>query len=275
MKKALILVLFVVMALFLSACGRGVLVGQSPPAEASPDTPIVEPSVASEKLEVALYFSDWQAQHVIPEFREIDNDNANLAERVVKEFLKGPEQPHLYRTFPEDARVLSVEVKGDTVYVNFQSGINIPGSAGEGAAIRSLFLTLTDLPDIEKVQVLVEGRSDVSFGGHYLLSEPGERPQIVTYPIFLDEERARWLQERADQGLETWRFDAVQVAAREGRMLGFNEDSVFELIETSSGANPRAYVKAVHEEQEYIIELVQPASKGDTGVWMIININAS
>lgn len=272
MKKSslLLLFLFLLNVLFISACSNGALFGQTPPLKPSDDAPIVEPSVASETVEVALYFSDWQAQHVIPEFREIESDGNNIAVRVIEEFLKGPEQPHLHRAFPEDTKLLGLEIKEGIAYVNFKSGISVPGTAGEIAAIRSLFLTLTDLPGIEMVQVLVEGRSDVSLGGHFLLSEPWERPEIVTYPIFMDEDRAKWLQERAEDGFETWRFNPEEVAAKEGRMLGFSSETEFELIEIIEDTVPTASVKATHMGEEYIIEMIQPLQKGEAGVWMIV-----
>ncbi|KUO52843.1 MAG: hypothetical protein APF76_14545 [Desulfitibacter sp. BRH_c19] len=270
MKKLSLLFLVILIGLLISACGNGALYGQSPPLKPSDDAPVVEPDVATETAEVAIYFSDWQAQHVIPEFRELESGETNLAKRVVLEFLKGPEQPHLHRTFPEDTELIGVEIKEEIAYVNFKSGISIPGTAGEAAAIRSLFLTLTDLPGVEMVQVLVEGRSDVSFGGHYLLSEPWERPEIVTYPVFMDEERAKWLQDRAEDGFETWRFNPEEVAAKEGRMLGFSSETEFELIGIIQDTVPTASVKAIHMGEEYIIEMIQPLEKGEAGVWMII-----
>lgn len=274
MKRTLLIILCIVVLLAAAGCARGILTGKAPSPEVSNETPVVDPIAASERVQVALYFSDWQALHVVPEFREIDNDGTNLAEKVVTELLAGPKEPHLYRTYPEDAKLIGVEVKEGIAYVNFKSGLNIAGSAGEVAAIYSLFLTLTDLPGVEKVQVLMDGRTDVSLGGHILLTEPMQRPGIVelAYPVMLDEERAKWLQEQSDKGLETWRTDPLEVAAKEGRMFGFDADTAFNLKEIKEGQIPAAYVTAEHHGEKYVIELVQPVKKGDTGVWMINGI---
>lgn len=272
MKKILAVLLLVFMISLLVGCSFGNILGKASEPEPSDDGPTNTPNPAPENLEVAIYFSDWQAQYVIPEFRIIDSDE-NLAQSIVKELLKGPEQPHLYRTFPEGTEINSVEVIDGTAYVNFKGDIHVPGSASEIAAINSLVLSLTDLPGINNVQILIDGVSDVSLGGHILLNEPIERPGICTYPVFVDEDRASWLQEQVNKGMEEWRTDPVQVASKEGKMFGFTQETEFTLEEVIDDANPTAIVKARHNGQDYIIELMQIEEKGDNGVWTITDIN--
>lgn len=271
MKRILVGLLLLTMLSLLIGCSFGNILGKSPEPEPSDNVPIDTPNPASENMEVAIYFSDWQAQYVIPEFRIIESD-ANLAQSIVEELLEGPDQPHLYRTFPEGTEINSVEVTDGTAYVNFKGDIHIPGSASEVAAINSLVLSLTELPEINKVQILINGEADVSLGGHILLNEPIERPGIFTYTVFVDEDRAAWLQEQVNEGKEEWRTNPLQVAVKEGKMFGFTQETKFTLEEIIFDANPTALVKARHNDQDYIIELIQIEEKSDNGIWTITGI---
>jgi germination protein M len=278
MKKKFLLILICAVLIALPGCNIGGLFGGAPKIETSDDSPIVEPKTASDAVEIALYFADWQTQHVVPEYRVIE-DSSNLVFSVTEELLKGPNQPYLYRTFPEGVELNNVELKDDTVYVNFKGPISIPGSASEVAAINSLVLTLTDLPDINKVQILIDGKANISLGGHIDLYEPIERPGIFTYPIFIDEERLAWLQEQVNEGNEEWRRDPLQVAIKEGGMFGFSKETEYKLLEMNIDFEPNidhqpnAIIEAKHNDQVYTIELIQPIDIGSNGIWTIVNIN--
>ena len=238
---------------------------QDPQEHVNPDPP-------SEDVEVTLYFADWQAQHVTPELRSVTvTDEEELPEALVKQLLVGPKDPHLNRTLPENVQLLSVEVEGEIAYVNFSEEIEeITGSAGQTMALQSLLFSLADLPEIERVQLLVEGKKSLTFAGHAVIEEPLQREAIITYPVILDEERAEWLQERADEGIETFRTQPLEAAQFEGRMAGFTEDDTFELLEESGGY---AEVLVTRNGDEYLIELEQPVLQDEDGIWMITGVS--
>lgn len=238
------------------------------------DSPDITPDLPSDEVEIILYFSDWQAQHVIPERRSVTvTDEGDLPGEIVRQLLKGPADPHLNPTLPENVEVLSVEVEGDIVYVNFTKEVEgIAGSAGQTMAVQSLVFALSELEGIERVQLLVEGRKSLEFAGHGVIEEPLTREWILTYPVFLDEERAEWLQERADAGIETFRMDPFEVAAFDGRMAGFTSDDAFVLEDLDADAGT-ALVTVERDGEHYTIELVQPVRTGDGGIWMIESIH--
>jgi len=224
-------------------------------------------------MELILYFADWQAQHTVPETRKTERVGDELtAEVVVREIIAGPEDPHLNRTLPSDTRIISVEIVDKVAYVNLSEEVTaVQGSAGETMAIDSLVYSLTELTNIEQVQILIAGEKEESLSGHMALDEPMTRGPIVTHPIFPDEERAEWLQQRVDDGEETFRTDPVEVARFDGRMLGFEASDQFseKNIDTDNG---EAFVTVERNGEKYLLELFQPAATGDEGIWMISSI---
>ncbi len=231
----------------------------------------VVPEAPSEQVQVILHFADWQAQHVIPERRQVEvTDDSELPKAVVEHLLQGPKDPHLLRTFPDDVQLLSVEVEGSLAYINFSSEVEaIAGRAGQTMAMQSLVSSLVELEAIDRVQPLVEGKKSLTFEGHGTIDEPLQPSDIATFPIFVDEDRAEWLQQRADEGIETFRTDPLQAARFDGRMVGLTAEDELELIDEAQG---RAEVLVRRNGREYVMEMIQPAREGEGGIWLISSI---
>lgn len=132
------------------------------------------------KQTITLYFPDEQAMHLIPEQRDVVKDES-LEVIVVKELMKGPETPGLTGlTIPNEAKLLSVEVKDEIAYVNFSRELiekHVGGSTGEMMTIVPIVNSLTELPGIKKVQFLVEGKKEETLAGHVIFDEPFERSE--------------------------------------------------------------------------------------------------
>ncbi|MDF2630213.1 MAG: hypothetical protein K0R39_4044, partial [Symbiobacteriaceae bacterium] len=209
-----------VLAMVAAGC-TGTINPPQPPVGETPVPPVVEvpPPVTSQT--VTVYFPDWQAQHAIPEVRQVPQaTGAALATQVVKELLAGPADPTLGRPFPAGVTLLTpVTVSEGLARVNLSKEIrNLQGSAGVLAALNSLRLSLTEIPGIERVQVQIDGQSGGELGGMVL--EPMDRG-LYLYPVLANPDRVKYLEQRFAQGLETWRADALKVAQAEGRMFGF------------------------------------------------------
>jgi spore germination protein GerM len=74
----------------------------------------------------------------------------------------------LLRLFPPDTKVLGVTVKDGLATVNLNqkaTQLNL-GAQGEAMAVASVVNTLTKLPEIFRVKILVEGEEIESLGGH-------------------------------------------------------------------------------------------------------------
>jgi len=255
------------------------LVGSGCMRNSGGSKPPISPSTGGTWVTVVLYFADQQAQYVVPEEREVQQGDEATTELVVRELMAGPDDPYLNATIPAGTKLLGVEVMDGVAYVNFSKEFrdNCPGgSASELMTLDSLVYSLTELPEVEKVQILIDGARQDVLAGHATIAEPLERHGIKTYPIFLDAQRAAYLQEKADGGEEVWRLDPVEVAKRDGRMLGFRLSDQFELEELvpqgSGSGSGEALVRAVHGEQRYLLQLVQPVKTGEGGIWMLNSV---
>ncbi|HZK41004.1 MAG TPA: GerMN domain-containing protein [Atribacterota bacterium] len=134
----------------------------------------VQPVAIEEMVEVNLYFSDSQAMYLEPEKRKI-SQTPSLARQAVIELIKGPENSELYPTIPQGTQVNEVYIVDDIVYVGLSEEIfkNHPGgSSGELMTVYSIVSTLTEIPPIVGVQILVEGNEMNSLVGHIDISMP-------------------------------------------------------------------------------------------------------
>lgn len=131
---------------------------------------------------VTLYFPDKEAMYLVSEQRDIIKDEP-IAFGIVMELMKGPESSELTPpALPKEAKLLSVEVKGDTAYVDFSKELkenHIGGSTGEIMTIYPIVNSLTELPEIDKVEFLIEGEKEKSLAGHLTFDEPFTRDESL------------------------------------------------------------------------------------------------
>ncbi|MFO8060070.1 MAG: GerMN domain-containing protein [Bacillota bacterium] len=105
-------------------------------------------------------------------------ETADLKQVALAELIAGPDpEGPLSPILPPETELLSLEVSDGLATVDFTSHIRqyAAGSAGESLVIAGIVNTLTEFPDVDRVQILVEGESGVSLGGHFTLEEPLER----------------------------------------------------------------------------------------------------
>jgi hypothetical protein len=209
------------------------------------------------------------AQFTVPEDRTIELQGRPLVIRVLEELIAGPRTPGLHATLPQGTRVLGATVADGVARVDFSRELvdNHPGgSTGEFMTINAIVYTLTDLDGVERVTILVEGRVLDSLAGHMDLHANLDRGGIRSQPVFVDLDRASWLQDQVDRGHEVWRLDPVEVARRDGRMAGFRLADQFRLVGLEAGV---ALVEATHQGRIHFIRLTQPVRPGGGGIWVI------
>ncbi|SMP43226.1 stalk domain-containing protein [Anoxynatronum buryatiense] len=91
--------------------------------------------------------------------------------------LAGPESADLTRVIPRNAKVLNISVSDGLANVNFSREItqaNV-GAEAEGVLVNSIVWTLVQLPEIDAVQILVEGEIVETLAGHITVNEPLSR----------------------------------------------------------------------------------------------------
>lgn len=172
--KWMVLIVIGLMIMVLSGCNKTTT--QSP---SSSQTPARTGSQEPAAREATLYFADDQALYLVPEKHSIQVDNNNdvqkLAEAVVKELIAGPRQSDLLRTIPKESRLLSIKIDQGVATVDFSQEFqtkNPGGSTGETMAVYSVVYSLTELPGIKKVQLLIDGQKKDTLVGHLDISQP-------------------------------------------------------------------------------------------------------
>ena len=134
----------------------------------------VQPVPLEDVVEVNLYFSDSQAMYLVAEKRTI-SQIPSLARQAVIELIKGPESSDFYPTIPEETQVNEVYIVDDIAYIDLSEEIfkNHPGgSSGELMTVYSIVNTLTEIPPIKGVQILVGGNEMNTLVGHIDISMP-------------------------------------------------------------------------------------------------------
>ncbi len=178
----------VLLVLVLIVAVTGALLAQQNNQPAGTDgsdgqgTGSLEPAATT--AELTLYFSDDQAMYLLPEQRKVTiGEGESIEEAVVRELIKGPSGAGLKRTIPPETSLLSLSTENGVAGVNFSKGIQdsrYGGSAGESMLIYSIVNSLTELPGINQVQILVEGKKIESLYGHIGAAEPLEpNPGLV------------------------------------------------------------------------------------------------
>lgn len=137
-----------------------------------------ESPVAPSRVEVVLYFSTRDAMYLKGETREVER--GNLYKNTLEELIKGPTSSDLGRTIPEGVSVIAISVKDGVAYPDFNQALvekHWGGSTGEIMTVYSIVNTLAQFPEIERVQLLVEGEKIETLAGHMYLTEPLEPDQ--------------------------------------------------------------------------------------------------
>lgn len=148
------------------------------PPKGAPGDEQAGPPKPSKGVTLKLYFGDPNAMYLEAEERTVAEPGDNLPLTAVKELVKGPRVEGHSRTIPPEARVLDVKVVDGVAYVNFSKEVQTKhwgGSTGETFTIFSLVNTLTELPGVDKVQILVEGEKVETLAGHIDLAGPFPR----------------------------------------------------------------------------------------------------
>lgn len=113
---------------------------------------------------VSLYFSDSNAEKVVKETRTIDVYNKEFAYYTLLELIKGPFSENLYKTIPEDTRILSLILTDGILTIDFSKEFienHWGGAAGESMTLNSLAATMTQFETVDGIKILVEGEGDV------------------------------------------------------------------------------------------------------------------
>lgn len=123
---------------------------------------------AYEKARLKLYFASEDGTTLVAVNRTVAyNTNISLEKLVVEQLLAGPSADIAEEAFPTinpTTKIISVSVKDGICYVNFDEGfLTQTYNISSDVAIYSLVNSLVELPNVNKVQITINGQTDVMY----------------------------------------------------------------------------------------------------------------
>ena len=142
-------------------------------------------NVPDQKSPVHLYFTDRSSYFLRAEQRVVlhPDDPLGLAGSIIQALIKGP-QEGLLKTIPADTRLNAIYITPDrTCYVDLSEAVrkhHPGGSKSELLTIYSLVNSLVlNVPEIERVQILIDGNQAPTLAGHVDLELPVKADMLL------------------------------------------------------------------------------------------------
>lgn len=132
---------------------------------------------------VTLYFTRADNKKLIKEQREIQVNNSIALEKyVIEELIKGPATEGLLPTIPKETKINDVNTKEGVCQVDLSFDVkskHFTTPESKTFMIYSIVNSLTELPGIQKVAFLIDGKKEIEFSKDIDLSEFFERKESL------------------------------------------------------------------------------------------------
>ena len=114
---------------------------------------------------ITLYFSNEAGTGLIPEVQEVHySSNISMEKLVMEQLLKGPEGSQMRSAVPEGTKLVNVSVLDGVGFVNLNEGfLSQNYEIAEPLVIYSIVNSLAELPNINKVQISVNGDTNLTY----------------------------------------------------------------------------------------------------------------
>ena len=112
-----------------------------------------------------LYFANEKGDKLVGERVEVHySSNMSVEKLVVEQLIKGPITEKAYPAIPPETKIVSVSTKDGICYVNLDKGFLGQGyDVLEMVPVYSIVNSLTELPGISKVQILINGETNITY----------------------------------------------------------------------------------------------------------------
>ena len=126
-------------------------------------------------------------EFLLPEIRVISKTNEKVEELVISELLKGTTKKSLKTIISSNVKPLSVEIIDGIAYVSLSSNIldREYSEKEEAFVVYSIVNTLTSIQGVEKVQILIDGKSKDVLHKHYSIREPLKFSHLIVSNNYL------------------------------------------------------------------------------------------
>jgi germination protein M len=133
---------------------------------------------AYEKVNLLLYFANEAGDGLVEENRRnvVYNSNIPLEKLVVEQLIEGPTAQGAYPTVNPLTNIVSVNVKDGVCYVDLSEDfLSQPYNVNSEVTIYSITNSLVELSNVNKVQISVNGETNISYRENIKLSTVFER----------------------------------------------------------------------------------------------------
>lgn len=130
-----------------------------------------------EKVKLKLYFASEAGDHLVKANRTVVyNSNISMEKLVVEQLIGGPTSDEIFPTINPDTKIVNVTVKDGICYVNLDEGfLTRVSNVSAGVTLYSIINSLVELPNVNKVQISINGETDIVFRELYDLKTVFER----------------------------------------------------------------------------------------------------
>lgn len=137
---------------------------------------------AYEMVTLRLYFANEAGDRLIETNRTVVyNSNISMERLVVENLVKGPEGDEAHPVINSATKVQGVTVKDGICYVNLDDAfLTQIYNVTADVVIYSLVNSLAELPNVNKVQIAVNGKTDLVFRESFNLANIYERNLEIT-----------------------------------------------------------------------------------------------
>ena len=114
---------------------------------------------------VSLYFKNKENDKIEPEARLVDIREIinNPYERLINLLIEGPKNDKNERLIPENTKLLKSYIEKDCVTLDFSKEFLDYKKENEDYLIESIVKTLTELSEVNKIKILIEGTENDNF----------------------------------------------------------------------------------------------------------------
>lgn len=128
----------------------------------------------SKQTIVSLYFINKETKELVPEARLVNiKDMVNSPyDTLINLLIAGPKSEKQEKVIPDDTKLLKTFMEADTITIDFSAeflNYNKTDEKGKENLINSIVNTLTQLTEVNKVKILIDGNPSDEFSETYTI----------------------------------------------------------------------------------------------------------
>lgn len=118
-----------------------------------------------ERTKLTLYYANGEGNKLVETSVDVVySTNISTEKLIIEQLIKGPTSDKVHPTLPPDTKLLSVSIKDGVCYVNFDEGfLSQTYELTESVPVYSVVNSLLELVNINRVQILINGKTDITY----------------------------------------------------------------------------------------------------------------